>query len=85
MAQNVSRLDSIIEQLEQLHKDAQGIFDAHVDCLMCDQPLGTSFGVLKARAITTPAGSALNYVRALKLVRERILSPPRKSAYDMRK
>jgi hypothetical protein len=83
MAQNVSRLDSIIEQLEKLHKDAQNIFDAHIDCLMCDQPRGTSFGALKARAITTPAGSALNYIEALKLVRERILGP-RQSAYDMR-
>ena len=77
MARNVSRLDSIIEQLEGLHGDAQNIFDAHVDCLMCDQPRGTSFGMLKAREITTPAGSALNYVKALKLVRERILGPPR--------
>jgi hypothetical protein len=77
MARNVSRLDLIIEQLEQAHKAAQDIFDAHVDCLMCDQPRGTSFGMLKAREITTPAGSALNYVRALQIVRDRILGPRR--------
>jgi hypothetical protein len=76
MARNVSRLDSIIEQLEKLYSDSQGIFDAHVDCLMRDFPPGTSFGWVKAREVTTPAGSALNYIAALKLVREKILGPP---------
>jgi hypothetical protein len=75
MARNVSRLDSIIGQLEKLYADSQNIFDAHVDCVMRDCPRGTSFGQLKAREITTPAGSALNYVKALKIVRDKIIGP----------
>jgi hypothetical protein len=66
----VGRLDVIIAQLETLHKDAQGIFDAHVDELRCRSP-GTPFGVLKAREITGRAGSALNYVAALKMLRQK--------------
>lgn len=71
MIRNVGRLDNIIEQLETLHKDAQGIFDAHVDCIMCGLPPGTSFGDVKRREIAIPAGSALNYVAALKMLREK--------------
>jgi hypothetical protein len=67
----VGRLDNIISQLEQLHKDAQGIFDAHVDEMRCRMP-GIPFGVLKACEITNRAGSALDYLRALKIVRENI-------------
>src|SRR5262245_9130600 len=61
----VGRLDSIISQLEQLHKDAQRIFDAHVDELRYRMP-GIPFGILKACEITNRAGSALDYVAALK-------------------
>lgn len=75
MAPNVSRLDSIIGQLEKLYADSQNIFDAHVDVLMLDHPRGTSFGQIKAAEITTPAGSALNYIAALRLVREKIIGP----------
>jgi hypothetical protein len=67
----VGRLDNIIRELERLHKDAQDIFNAHVDVVRCQSP-GTSFGVLKAYEICTPAGSALNYINALKIVREKI-------------
>ena len=63
----VGRLDDIIEQLERLHKDAQRIFDAHVDVLLCRYPR-TSFGVMKAHEICTPAGSTLDYIAALKIV-----------------
>ena len=49
----VGRLDDIIEQLEKLHKDAQRIFDAHVDVLLCRYP-HTSFGVMKAQKFAPP-------------------------------
>ena len=67
----VGRLDNIIGELERLHKDAQDIFSAHIDYVLCQSP-DVPFGVLKAREICTPAGSALNYIAALKLVRAKI-------------
>ena len=67
----VGRLDRIIRELEQLHKEAQDIFDAHVDVMRCQSP-GLSWGVLKSCEIATPAGSTLNYIAALKIVREKI-------------
>jgi hypothetical protein len=68
---STSRIDRIIKELEQLHTDAQGIFDAHVDYLCCKER-SASFGALKSREIARPAGSALNYVAALKIVRKKI-------------
>jgi hypothetical protein len=67
----VGRLDDIIARLEKLHKEAQGIFDAHIDRVMRDYPPGTSFGWLKAKEITIPAGSTLNYIAALRMLREK--------------
>jgi hypothetical protein len=67
---SVGRLDSIISQLEGLQKEAQGIFDAHVEEVRCGAP-GIPFGILKACEITNRAGSSLNYVAALKLLREK--------------
>ena len=72
----VGRLDNIIEQLEVLHADAQQIFNAHVDALLVRQPSGTAFGVLKYREIAVPAESALNYVAALKMLREKFTGEP---------
>jgi hypothetical protein len=68
----VGRLDRIIRELEQLHKEAQDIFNAHIDFVRCQSP-GIPFGVLKACEIATPAGSTLNYIAALKIVREKII------------
>jgi hypothetical protein len=73
MARSVKRLDRIIAELEKLHNEANDIFDAHVDVVMCDLPRGTSFGVTKLREITEPAGLTLNYVKALKLIRDRAI------------
>ena len=67
----VGRLDRIIKELERLHADAQGIFDAHIDYVRCREP-SVPFGVLKCREIAGPAGSALNYIAALKIVRKKI-------------
>jgi hypothetical protein len=73
MARSVKRLDRIIAELEKLHNEANDIFDAHVDVVMCDLPRGTSFGVTKLREIAEPAGLTLNYVKALKLIRDRAI------------
>jgi hypothetical protein len=71
----VGRLDRIIRELEQLHTEAQDIFDAHVDVVRCQTP-GVPFGTLKMCEIAGPAGSALNYIQALKIVREKITGQP---------
>ena len=70
MARAVGRLDDTIAQLEKLHKVAHDIFDAHVDD-MVRQVHGVPWGVLKAAEIAGPAGSALDYVAALKLLRKK--------------
>jgi hypothetical protein len=73
MARNVGRLDRIISELEKLHSEANDIFDAHVDVLMCDLPRGTSWGVTKLQHIAEPAGLTIDYVKGLKLLRDRFL------------
>jgi hypothetical protein len=72
----VGRLDNIIRELERLHKDAQDIFNAHIDFVRCQSP-GIPFGVLKACEICKPAGPALNYIAALKIVRDKITGETR--------
>ena len=71
----VGRLDRIIRELEHLHNEAQSIFDAHIDVVRCQAP-GVPFGTLKMCEIAGPAGSALNYIQALKIVREKITGQP---------
>jgi hypothetical protein len=68
---SVGRLDRIVNELERLQHDAQEILDHHVDYLKCSSPT-VPFGTLKARAIAQPAGSEINYVKALKIVRRTI-------------
>jgi len=68
----VGRIDRMIGKFEKLQHDAQIIFDAHIDELRLDTP-GQPFGLLKALTIAQPAGSTLNYVAALRLLREKIL------------
>jgi hypothetical protein len=70
MANAGGRLDDIIRQLEKLYGDAQAIFDSHVEDLRRQKP-NVPFGILKANEIARPAGSALNYVAALKMLREK--------------
>jgi hypothetical protein len=67
----VGRLDNIIKELERLHNDAHDIIDAHVDSVRCLTP-GIPFGVLKSREIAGPAGNSLNYINALKIVRQKL-------------
>ena len=77
----VGRLDRIMRELEKLHDEAQGIFDAHVEVLRCRSP-GIPFGIIKMCEIAGPAGSALNYIEALEIVRKKITgqSHPRKES-----
>jgi len=72
MAQQIAtgRLDRIIRELEKLQDEAQDIFDAHIDFMRCQTP-GVPWGALKACEITGRAGSALDYVAALKILREK--------------
>jgi hypothetical protein len=72
MARAIGRLDTIVAQLEKLQHDANQILDAYTDELMCREPRGTSWGDLKYRKIAVPAGSTINHVNALKLIRDRI-------------
>jgi hypothetical protein len=69
---STSRIDRIIRELEHAHGEAQDIFNAHVDYL-CAKERKASFGELKHREITGPAGSALNYTAALEIVRKKII------------
>jgi hypothetical protein len=71
----VGRLDRIINELEELHNEAQSIFDAHVEVERCRSP-GVPFGTIKKCEIAGPAGSALNYIQALKIVRKKITGEP---------
>jgi hypothetical protein len=68
---SVGRLDHIIKEFERLQQDTQEIFDHHVDYLKCSSPT-VPFGTLKSREITGPAGSDINYVAALKILRRKI-------------
>jgi hypothetical protein len=72
MTVSVSRIDNTIKDLERLHAVAQDIFDAHIDYARCRTPT-VPFGTLKSRIIAAPAGSTLNYIAALKIVREKII------------
>jgi hypothetical protein len=71
----VGRLDRIIRELEQLHDEAQSIFDAHVEVERCRIP-SVPFGTIKMCEIAGPAGASLNYINALKIVREKITGQP---------
>ena len=71
-APSVGRIDRIIKQLEGLYGEAQDIFDSHVDYALAKDKSVISFGDMKSRAIARPAGSTINYVAALKIVRKKI-------------
>jgi hypothetical protein len=66
------RIDRIIKELEGLHGEAQDIFNAHTDYALAKDRSIKSFGEMKLKEIARPAGSALNYIEALKLVRKKI-------------
>jgi hypothetical protein len=66
------RIDRIIKELEGLYGEAQDIFNAHVDYALAKDRSVISFGEMKTREIARPAGSTMNYVSALKIVRKKI-------------
>ena len=66
----MTRVQQIIDQLEELHRQAHEIFDARVEVILAGQPYGTSVGATKVNCIFAPAGSTLNYVKALKNLRD---------------
>jgi hypothetical protein len=74
----VGRLDNIIRDLERLHNDAQDIFDSHIDVIRCRCP-DIPFDVVKSCKLTAPAGSALNYIAALNIVRDAITGQKEKT------
>jgi hypothetical protein len=65
---NTSRIDRIITELERLQSDAGGIIDTYVASIANRH--NASFGATKAIHISGYAGSQLNYVAALKRVRD---------------
>jgi len=71
-APSVGRIDRIIKQLEGLYGEAQDIFYSHVDYALAKDKSVISFDDMKSRAIARPAGSTINYVAALKIVRAKI-------------
>jgi len=66
----MTRVQQIIDRLEELHQQAHEIFDARVEVILAGQPYGTSFGATKMNCILAPAGSTLNYIQALKNLRD---------------
>jgi hypothetical protein len=68
---DTSRIDRIIRELEKLQDDANGIINTYVDYLVTEAN-AASFGATKAARIFPHAGSQLNYVKALRHVRERL-------------
>jgi hypothetical protein len=68
---SVGRIDDTIEGLEKLHAVAQGIVAAHVKYVGAKTP-GVPIGLVEQYEITRPAGNALDYIAALKIVRKSI-------------
>jgi len=64
-----NRLDRVMRGLEQLQNDADHIIDAHVNSWLAQHPEAVSWGEAKIRLIAQPAGTTLNRVEALKVVR----------------
>ena len=64
-----NRIDRIMYQLEALQNDADGIIDAHVNAYLAQHPEAVPWGATKIELIAKPAGSTLNRIEALKVVR----------------
>jgi hypothetical protein len=64
-----TRLDRIMHELEALQHAADGIIDAHVNAYLARHPEIPSWGATKISLIAQPAGTTLNRVEALKVVR----------------
>lgn len=73
MAEKDGRINNTISELERLQGVANEMLDSHVRVLMHEKPYGTSFGLTKLETFK-PAGTQLNYVNALKIVRDSTLT-----------
>ncbi len=71
MTMPMGRLDRIVTELERLQKDADEILDTYTDQLVSKEPAGTSWGVTKYSRVAYPAGSTINRVAALKMLRDK--------------
>jgi hypothetical protein len=65
MARNVSRLDRIIKKKKKLQKEANDIYDVHVDvsCAICRRMRLSCYQI---KAIAEPAGQTINHVKAFR-------------------
>jgi hypothetical protein len=68
------RLDRIVADLERLQIEADEILNTYTDQLMTNVPYGTSWGVTKYKQLANPAGSTINRVAALKMLKDRFLA-----------
>ncbi len=67
------KLDKAIADLEKAETGARQIIDEYTDTLMIKEPPYTSWGVVRYTNIAAPAGSRLNYLQALKQLKEKLL------------
>jgi hypothetical protein len=65
-----NRIDDLIGQIEKLHAEAHDIIDLHVEEIREVRP-SVPFTTIKAREVLNRAGSTVNIVEALKLIREK--------------
>jgi hypothetical protein len=64
------RIEQIINELERLQKDANGIVNTYVDYVAAKS--GNSFTATRA-AIIFPLGSQINFPAALRVIREELV------------
>ena len=69
----MTKLDKAITELEKAEKEATQILDDYTDVLVSGEPPYTSWGVVRYNKIMQPAGSRLNYLKALKQLRDKLL------------
>jgi hypothetical protein len=67
------KLDQAIDELQKAEQKATEILDQYTDVLVAGQPEGSSWGVTRYNQIMKPAGSRLNYLAALKQLKDRLL------------
>jgi hypothetical protein len=67
------KLDKAINELEKAEQTATEILDEYTDVLVRRGPSNISWGVTRFRHIMAPAGSRLNYLAALRQLRDRLL------------
>ena len=71
------RLDRIMRDLEVLQNDADGIIDSYVNEVLATKPNAVSWGEARQYLIGLPAGSTVNRVEALKVVRRALTGKDR--------